>query len=195
MTVIQREWPVPGSPGGSSYGGLGPRMLIRQGLGGLLVSQWLTLYTTPVIYLYLDRFAAWVGGTLGNPCRRTGEFPDRHPHRLLLRQQQRGRRLAHPRRRLHVGADSTVPDGQSGVWEPCPEENPQRAWYIKTKVKGAPSGKLARKTVVQKAGLARRQDRHCPAFSASIPSCPGLACPAAGGLLAKRILVIGVWQP
>ena len=27
--------------------------------GGLLVSQVLTLYTTPVIYLYLDRFRLW----------------------------------------------------------------------------------------------------------------------------------------
>jgi len=27
----------------------------------LLVSQWLTLYTTPVIYLYLERLARWVG--------------------------------------------------------------------------------------------------------------------------------------
>jgi len=26
-----------------------------------LISQWLTLYTTPVIYLYLERFASWVG--------------------------------------------------------------------------------------------------------------------------------------
>ena len=30
-------------------------------IGGLLISQWLTLYTTPVIYLYLERFARWVG--------------------------------------------------------------------------------------------------------------------------------------
>ncbi|HWC01056.1 MAG TPA: efflux RND transporter permease subunit, partial [Bryobacteraceae bacterium] len=28
-------------------------------VGGLLVSQMLTLYTTPVIYLYLDKFRLW----------------------------------------------------------------------------------------------------------------------------------------
>ena len=32
-------------------------------VGGLLVSQWLTLYTTPVIYLYLERTARWLGGS------------------------------------------------------------------------------------------------------------------------------------
>jgi multidrug efflux pump len=30
-------------------------------VGGLLVSQFLTLYTTPVIYLYLDRLSHWIG--------------------------------------------------------------------------------------------------------------------------------------
>jgi multidrug efflux pump subunit AcrB len=29
-------------------------------VGGLLVSQWLTLYTTPVVYLYLDRLSHWL---------------------------------------------------------------------------------------------------------------------------------------
>jgi multidrug efflux pump subunit AcrB len=28
-------------------------------IGGLLLSQLLTLYTTPVVYLYLDRFRLW----------------------------------------------------------------------------------------------------------------------------------------
>jgi multidrug efflux pump len=28
-------------------------------VGGLVVSQMLTLYTTPVVYLYLDRFSVW----------------------------------------------------------------------------------------------------------------------------------------
>ena len=32
-------------------------------VGGLMVSQLLTLYTTPVVYLYLDRLRLWVNGT------------------------------------------------------------------------------------------------------------------------------------
>ena len=30
-------------------------------VGGLIFSQMLTLYTTPVVYLYLDRFSLWWG--------------------------------------------------------------------------------------------------------------------------------------
>ena len=33
-------------------------MLFRS--GGLIVSQVLTLYTTPVVYLYLDRLQIWL---------------------------------------------------------------------------------------------------------------------------------------
>ncbi len=32
-------------------------------VGGLMVSQILTLYTTPVVYLYLDRLQLWFGAT------------------------------------------------------------------------------------------------------------------------------------
>ncbi len=45
-------------------------------VGGLLVSQWLTLYTTPVIYLYLDRFAHWLSGKQRRPA---GEIPESVP--------------------------------------------------------------------------------------------------------------------
>jgi len=35
-------------------------------VGGLIVSQLLTLYTTPVVYLYLDRFRIWGASRWGN---------------------------------------------------------------------------------------------------------------------------------
>jgi multidrug efflux pump len=48
-------------------------------VGGLMVSQMLTLYTTPVVYLYLDRFRAWAsGGKTLRPLedRRSGNSPE-----------------------------------------------------------------------------------------------------------------------
>jgi len=50
--------------------GLGEGGELRQPLGiaivgGLIVSQLLTLYTTPVVYLYLDRFRLWIRRPLG----------------------------------------------------------------------------------------------------------------------------------
>jgi multidrug efflux pump len=51
--------------------------------GGLILSQLLTLYTTPVVYLYLDRFSLWVRGLRRSPERgsdglmatRAADFP------------------------------------------------------------------------------------------------------------------------
>jgi multidrug efflux pump subunit AcrB len=46
-------------------------------IGGLLVSQWLTLYTTPVIYLYLERFSRWLGSShrLSHAAEALAELP------------------------------------------------------------------------------------------------------------------------
>src|SRR5439155_16006783 len=44
---------------GTGVGGELRRPLGIAIVGGLLVSQLLTLYTTPVVYLYLDRFSIW----------------------------------------------------------------------------------------------------------------------------------------
>jgi multidrug efflux pump len=44
-------------------------------VGGLLISQLLTLYTTPVIYLYLDRVNLWLQRTRGS----SGGVPDAAP--------------------------------------------------------------------------------------------------------------------
>jgi hydrophobe/amphiphile efflux-1 (HAE1) family protein len=52
-------------------------------VGGLLVSQWLTLYTTPVIYLYLDRLARRLGAGR-RPSRIADALSDRpRPGRLV----------------------------------------------------------------------------------------------------------------
>jgi hypothetical protein len=48
-------------------------------VGGLLLSQLLTLYTTPVVFLYLDRFGAWFSkGSTGGGAKSdaTGRTPE-----------------------------------------------------------------------------------------------------------------------
>jgi multidrug efflux pump len=50
--------------------GDGAEMRIPLGIsivGGLLLSQLLTLYTTPIVYLYMDRFSLWCGKLRGAP--------------------------------------------------------------------------------------------------------------------------------
>ena len=44
-------------------------------VGGLIFSQMLTLYTTPVIYLYLDRFRLWIAKVRKSHGRRMGSVP------------------------------------------------------------------------------------------------------------------------
>ncbi|GIL41157.1 efflux RND transporter permease subunit [Roseiterribacter gracilis] len=43
-------------------------------VGGLLVSQILTLYTTPVVYLYLDRFQSWAARKIAKRKHRHGDL-------------------------------------------------------------------------------------------------------------------------
>jgi hypothetical protein len=45
-------------------------------LGGLALSQLLTLYTTPVVYLYLARLQAWIQGikTKNSPVIESAEI-------------------------------------------------------------------------------------------------------------------------
>ena len=57
---------------GTGYGAELRRPLGISIVGGLLVSQLLTLYTTPVVYLYLERFRLWCGGVPRLP----GSRPD-----------------------------------------------------------------------------------------------------------------------
>ena len=49
-------------------------------VGGLIVSQMLTLYTTPVIYLYLDRFRLWVAARIWRGAARA--VGEQRPWRL-----------------------------------------------------------------------------------------------------------------
>jgi multidrug efflux pump subunit AcrB len=44
-------------------------------VGGLIFSQMLTLYTTPVVYLYLDRFRIWFAGVRGRQRPQRSQAP------------------------------------------------------------------------------------------------------------------------
>ena len=46
-------------------------------VGGLLVSQVLTLFTTPVVYIYMDRLGHWLGAAAGPPISRPAPPPSR----------------------------------------------------------------------------------------------------------------------
>ena len=48
-------------------------------VGGLLVSQFLTLYTTPIIYLYLDRLSLWMSGERASVPAQSGGHVLRRP--------------------------------------------------------------------------------------------------------------------
>ena len=65
---------------GTGYGAELRRPLGIAIVGGLLFSQILTLYTTPVIYLYLDRFQSWCRRVL----RRKGSEPHIKPDRSAM---------------------------------------------------------------------------------------------------------------
>ena len=64
---------------GSGYGSELRRPLGIAIVGGLVFSQVLTLYSTPVIYLYLDRFQSWCRHTL----QRKASTPFSNPTNLL----------------------------------------------------------------------------------------------------------------
>jgi multidrug efflux pump len=40
-------------------------------IGGLIVSQMLTFFTTPVIYLMFDRLSRWLGGNRSGPAAKS----------------------------------------------------------------------------------------------------------------------------
>jgi len=67
--------------------GTGTGSEIRQPLGyaivgGLLVSQLLTLFTTPIIYIYMDRLDGWLGrrrsGSQADAVAPVGPAPASH---------------------------------------------------------------------------------------------------------------------
>jgi multidrug efflux pump subunit AcrB len=54
-------------------------------IGGLIMSQLLTLYTTPVVYLYFDSLQRWWDGAAIAKRGDAAELPPRRPHELAPR--------------------------------------------------------------------------------------------------------------
>ena len=71
--------------------GAGTGAEIRQPLGyaivgGLIVSQALTLYTAPIVFLYLDRMNAWfTGAPRPKAARMAGGLPNLRSHAAATR--------------------------------------------------------------------------------------------------------------
>jgi len=62
-------------------------------IGGLIVSQLLTLYTTPVVYLYFDRLQNWWTGYVEEAGRKSSPSDPRH--RTQARNERHVRCAAH----------------------------------------------------------------------------------------------------
>jgi multidrug efflux pump subunit AcrB/DNA-binding FrmR family transcriptional regulator len=63
-------------------------------VGGLALSQLLTLYTTPVVYLYLDRLQLWLLGSHGDPGEKARRGPSRPSKTRSIGRIASGKRLA-----------------------------------------------------------------------------------------------------
>ena len=78
--------------------------------GGLIVSQALTLFTTPVIYLYLDRLSHWLSGDskVVKPKKQDGqpELPLDLPRQEAASRDRNGRRTARGRNEASVLAQA-----------------------------------------------------------------------------------------
>jgi hypothetical protein len=60
---------------GYGAGGEARRPLGLSVVGGLVVSQLLTLYITPAIYLYLESFSDWIGAHFRHPHAASSHGP------------------------------------------------------------------------------------------------------------------------